>query len=254
MGMPTFSATPLPPLRRPPGPLKLGPSFRVPTRPAETIRFRFRTRSLRATATLADDIHHNVWRLQVHPSTVQRFIQGLVALLPPLIRVWFESSFPEWNLPSRLILKQQKEGWDEEFEMEKATYAKLRPLQGTVIPEFFGQLRYGNTKALLLSDIGGACLATPEGSLLEVADFRRMLSQALAAMSQFGILHGDPKLDNFHLTGDKIMMVDFESVSEEPLTDKQLEVGVESIVNFLAAGYEDNQYCYWDDGLIAIHA
>ncbi|KAK3940853.1 hypothetical protein QBC46DRAFT_458639 [Diplogelasinospora grovesii] len=176
---PNFSASPPPPLRRPPGPLKLGLSFRVPTQPTETIRFRFRTRSLHVTATLADGVYQNVLRLHVQPCIMQ------------------------------------KEGWNEEFEIEKATYAKLRPF-------------------VLLLDIGGACLATPEGALLE----------ALTAFSQFRILQEDVKLDNFHLAGDKIMVVDLEKVSEEPLSDKQLEFGIKSVVNSLAECYKENQYCF----------
>lgn len=94
-------------------------------------------------------------------------------LLPRPAQVWFQSCFPEWALPGQLVLKKQKDGWDEEFETEKAMYAKLAPLQDVVIPRCFGQLRYEGTRALLLSDIGGVCLATPEGGLLDLGDFRR---------------------------------------------------------------------------------
>lgn len=199
-------------------------------------------------------MHQNVLRLHLQPSIIQRFIQALVGFFPPTIRAWFESSFPEWNLPSQVILKKEKDGWDKEFEMEKTTYTKLRPLQGTVIPKFFGELKYNDARALLLSDIGGVCLATPEGALLEVDDFRRMLRQALTALSQFGIVHGDEKLDNFHLTRDKIMVVDLERVNEEPLSDEQLDFGVKCTVEHLSYFYESNQYVFWEDGLIAIDA
>ncbi|KAM7188715.1 hypothetical protein V8F33_010485, partial [Rhypophila sp. PSN 637] len=163
-----------------------------------------------------------------------------------------ESFFPEWNLPSVLILKKQMEGWEEEFDTEKATYARLRPLQGIVIPEFLGEVRYEKTRAMLLSDIGGACLAAAEGSLLEVADFRRMLHEALHSFAPFRILPEDVKLANFHYTGDKVMVVDLEMVSRQPLTDKYLKEETESMVNTLAESYEDNQFVYWEDGLIAI--
>lgn len=52
------------------------------------------------------------------------------------------SYFPEWTVPARHILKQQKVGWDDEFEIETATYALLRLLQGLVIPEYCGELSY----------------------------------------------------------------------------------------------------------------
>lgn len=41
--------------------------------------------------------------------------------------------------------------------------AKLRPLQDTVIPRSFGEVRYEHTRALILSDIGGTALAMSEG-------------------------------------------------------------------------------------------
>ena len=214
-------------------------------------RFRFGTRIIHATASPADGVHPNVIQLHIQPSLVQQLIQSLVNLLPPPARAWLGSCFPEWTLPSRLILKQQKEGWDDEFETEKATYAKLHPVQDVVVPRCFGELRYENKRALLLSDIGGACLATAEGGLLEVAEFRRILRQALDALAPFGILQDDSKLDNYHLVGDKIMVVDLERVNEG-LTDEMLSFHIESEVDYLAKRYEATQYCLWDDGLIAI--
>ncbi|KXX77149.1 hypothetical protein MMYC01_207561 [Madurella mycetomatis] len=203
-------------------------------------------------ATPVDDVHQNVFHLQVQSSITQSVFQALLGYLPSAIRTWFESSFPEWTIPSQLILKKQKEGWDEEFEMEKATYAKLRSFQGIVIPKLFGEVRCDNTRALLLSDIGGVCLATPEGALLELADFRRLLCQALTALSQLRILQEDIKLDNFHLVDDKVMIVDLEKVSEEPLSDQDLDFGIKSAVDSLTTFYERNQYCFWKEGLVSI--
>ncbi|KAH6628907.1 hypothetical protein F5144DRAFT_605015 [Chaetomium tenue] len=168
----SFAAIPAPPVRRPQGRLKLRPNFSKTERPSRAIRFRFRIRVIHATATPVDGVHKHVLRLHVQPSLVQQVIQVLVhVLLPRVAQVWFQSCFHEWALPGQLVLKKQKDGWDEEFETEKATYAKLVPLQGVVIPRCFGQLRYEGTRALLLSDIGGVCLATPEGGLLDLGDF-----------------------------------------------------------------------------------
>ncbi|KAK3373640.1 hypothetical protein B0T24DRAFT_271066 [Lasiosphaeria ovina] len=251
-----FSApprTPPPaPLRRPPGPLKLGPYFQERPQFTETIWFRFRTRTIQATASPVNGLNQNVLRLHIRPTIVQRIVQALVRLLPSFVGAWLESSFPEWNLPSQVILKKQKEGWDEEFDMEKETYAQLRPLQGIFVPKFFGELRHDNIRALLFSVIGGACLADPEGGLLEVADFRRMLCETVTTLSRFGIIQDDEKLDNFHFTGDKIMAVDFERVNDHRLTDEQLELNVKFAVDTLVRRYEDNQYCLWHDGLLQI--
>ncbi len=171
------------------------------------------------------------------------------------MQAWFESSFPEWTLPPQLILKKQKKNWEEEFEAEKAVYAKLRPLQGTVVPKLFGEVQYDNTRALLMSDIGGVCLAAPEGGMLELDEFRRLIRQALTTLSRFGVLQDDTKLDNFHLTDGKVMVVDLEMTSNEnqqPLMDEQLEFGINCTVDFLAKFYQDNQYCFWEDGILSV--
>jgi hypothetical protein len=160
--------------------------------------------------------------------------------------------FPEWNLPAQLILKRQKEGWEEEFETEKAAYAKMQPLQGVVIPRCFGELRYDNTRALLLSDIGGACLATPTGSLLEIPELRRLLRDTLTALAQFRILQDDVKLDNFHVVGDRIMAVDFERLQNQDMPEDEIAVDVEGTIQWLARLYEGNQYCFWEDGFIKV--
>ncbi|KAK0655244.1 hypothetical protein B0T16DRAFT_314567 [Cercophora newfieldiana] len=239
-------AVPPPKPRRPPGRLKPGPNFP---------RFRFRTRILTAAATPANNVHSNVLRLHLQASFLQSILQTVLGYLPCAIQAWFELLFPEWTLPSRLILKKQKKNWEEEFEAEKAAYAKLHLLQGTVVPRLFGELQYDNTPALLMSDIGGVCLAAPEGGMLELDEFRRLVRQALTALSRFGVLQDDTKLDNFHLTDGRVMVVDLEMTSnenQEPLTDEQLEFGTDCAVDYLAKSYEDNQYCFWEDGILSV--
>ncbi|KAK0732275.1 hypothetical protein B0H67DRAFT_478096, partial [Lasiosphaeris hirsuta] len=44
-------------------------------------------------------------------------------------------------LPTNIVLKKQKEEWGDEFDTEKATYEKLKCLQGLVIPICYGQAR-----------------------------------------------------------------------------------------------------------------
>ena len=199
--------------------------------------FRFRTRILHATASVDD--FHQIIRLRLQPSIVQQLLRVVVNRLPLSIQTWFESSFPGWNLPPKLVIKKHKgKDWNEEFGAEKAAYTKLQPLQGVVIPKCSGELRYEGTSALLLSDIGGVCLATPEGSLLEVPEFRRMLFQALDALSRFRIQQDDIKLDNFQFTGDRTMALDFERLRDEYPSDDLLLSDVKSAVNFLAESYE----------------
>lgn len=48
-------------------------------------------------------------RLGARPSTVA----GLVKVLPGFIQSCVRTTFPEWFLPNRVVLKQQKEGEEE---------------------------------------------------------------------------------------------------------------------------------------------
>ncbi len=182
---------------------------------------------------------------------IQRVFGRLINLLPSPARARLESWFPEWSLPSRLVLKKQKDVWDEEFETEKAAYAKLRPLQGVVIPRYFVELVFEEKRAIVLSDIGGAALATPEGLLLELPELRRLVHQALDAFIPFGIFPSDIKLDNYHLTGSKVMVVDLERVSEG--TDMQAAHDINGYrVDHLPERFEMTQYTAWRDRYITV--
>lgn len=165
------------------------------------------------------------------------------------MRDWFETRFPEWNLPSRLVLKKYKEGWDEEFDQEKATYESVKPLQGIVLPHYYGELRYEGTRALLLSDIGGDNLTTPQASVFQEAELFRMLRAAFLALMSFNIVQGDLKLDNFHVVGDKIMAVDLEQVYK-PGEDIARQSDHEA--EFLLMSYRENQRAFLQDGNITV--
>jgi len=52
-------------------------------------------------------------------------------------------------------------------------------------------------------------LAAPEGSMLELGEFRRLVRQALTALSRFGVLQDDTKLDNSHPTDGRAVEFDF---------------------------------------------
>ncbi|KAL6411782.1 hypothetical protein AUP68_04159 [Ilyonectria robusta] len=83
--------------------------------------------------------------------------------------------------------------------VEVIAYEKLRALQGITIPRWYGEMEYDGTRALILSDIGGDCLATPEGAVLDEKDLHPLLYQALSSLTNLGVSHDDTKLDNFHL-------------------------------------------------------
>lgn len=151
------------------------------------------------------------------------------------------------------MLKKYKEGWDKEFDTEKAVYKKVKRLQGIVVPKCYGELKYEGTRALLLSDIGGENLATPEGALLEATDLGRMLHDAFTALAQFRISQNDMKLDNFHVVGDKIMILDLEMVNEN-VPSERLALFNKSHVDRLTEDYEHNQYRFYVNGDIMLDA
>ncbi|KAK4133954.1 hypothetical protein BT67DRAFT_456398 [Trichocladium antarcticum] len=216
--------------------------------------FRFGTRIIAATGARADGEHPNVLRLRVHHSTVQAIAQALHRHLPSSLRSWASSLFPEWFLPTNIILKKQKPGWEEEFDTEQATYQRLKCLQGLVIPTYYGQATHNKTRALVLSDIGGACVAEPAGAVLREQDVRPLFDQALGALASQGISHDDLKLDNFHLVdrgGDRaIMVVDLERVNELPPEPDRCARLVRNDVRFLMRAYRDHVECLREDGLL----
>ncbi|KAH7303484.1 hypothetical protein B0I35DRAFT_415148 [Stachybotrys elegans] len=217
------------------------------------ICFRFGSRNITATGAQTDRDHPNVLRLSVHRSALQSVVQILLRWLPSPLRSWIASSFPEWFLPTNIVLKKQKDGWDEEFDTEKATYEKLKCLQGLVIPMYYGQAQHEGTRALVLSDIGGSCMAEPKGAVLREQDVRPLFDHALSALASQGISHDDMKLDNFHLinhSGNKnIMIVDLERINQLPPQKDPTQM-VQADVDFLMQAYRDHLECLREDGLL----
>ncbi|BCR99164.1 uncharacterized protein AKAW2_40847A [Aspergillus luchuensis] len=119
-----------------------------------------------------------------------------------------------------IIIKQQKEDWEEEFEDEKTAYTKLKSLQGEVIPYFYGEGYYDGLPALLLSDIRGITLDDLARSNEKVPEklIKSYLEDVFEKLSTYEAFYLDQKLDNFILCGDqehgysKVMAVDLEQV------------------------------------------
>lgn len=167
-------------------------------------------------------IHFNVQRLALCPGTFERFISWLLCLLPQLLQNWIRPSFPEWFLPSTVIVKIEKPDWDEEFENEKKYYAKLQDLQGKYIPVCYGEARCGGKRALVLSDLGGLELAGEDPVIVPLADLKSMLTETYSALLSYGVEQGDTKLDNVLLVGDKVMIFDFDYACDEDKNDFNL--------------------------------
>lgn len=166
---------------------------------------------------------------------------------------WLQSKFPEWFIPENIVLKSQKPDWEDEFNRELIAYHKLSNIQGIIIPQLYGMIDYRNTRTLVLSDIGGHCLATPQGAVLDKEDLRPLLRQAFTSFAELGAYHDDTKLDNFHLVTkegkDKIMVVDLESVCFD-LSGEELASISNGDSAWLIEQYENHLECMEYDGVI----
>ena len=191
--------------------------------------------------------------LRLHRTLLERAFQILLSFLPASITSWIQDKLPEWCLPENIVFKIQKDDWAEEFERERAIYEQLRPLQGVVIPHCYGCVNYDGKRALILSNIGGACLATPAGAVLAEKDLKPLLSQALTALAQMGVAHDDTKLDNFHLVTndgkDKIMIVDLEIVDTSPSEDNYAFATFSNVSHMIGL-YRMHLDCLQHDGYL----
>ncbi|KAF4957889.1 hypothetical protein FGADI_2718 [Fusarium gaditjirri] len=228
----------------------------TPPQPAHHLahqHLRFGTRAFRASGAASDHAHHNVLRLRIHKTFIGGIIESLFRITSKATGTWLQSKFPEWFLPDKIVLKRQKENWEEEFDHEIVAYNRLRPLQGLTIPKLYGMVQYANTRALILSDIGGSCIATPGGAVLTEQDIEPLFHQALTSLNEYGICHDDTKLDNFHLVTDdgkdKIMIVDLESADFDQ-TEEELAYTAKSKTKSLLRQYRNHLKCLEHDGVL----
>lgn len=122
-----------------------------------------------------------------------------------------------------------------------------------LIPVCYGQTEYRGERALVLSDIGGACVAEAEGAILHEKVMRGLFEQALRPLAELGITHDDVKLDNFHLVekegGQKaIMVVDLERLNQLGREDAIAHMMWD--VDSLVEAYRDHLICLKSDGLL----
>lgn len=139
---------------------------------------------------------------------------------------------PIIDFPRTIIVKQQKEGWEKEFQSEIQTYEKLKLLQGKVIPQYFGQRLFNEAPALFLSEVPGTTLhdiAHDNEWNIEQTLLESQLKKSLMALSEQGAVFWDAKLDNFMFCyhegceDGKVMIVDLEDVK---FSDKTWEIAL----------------------------
>jgi serine/threonine protein kinase len=139
-----------------------------------------------------------------------------------LYRVRLAPSPCEPELPRNVIIKQRKEGWENEFETEEKVYQQLQDLQGTRIPRFFGRILFRGVPSLVLSQVEGSTLdviAQNNSYITEAKTLESQLRKAFSDLSEKNALYWDLKLDNFIVRDDgSIVIIDLEQVkiTKEP--------------------------------------
>lgn len=121
------------------------------------------------------------------------------------------------NIPgsvTTIIIKQQKEDWEEEFTREVQAYNKLHLLQGTSIPTLYGQEFFNGIPALILSDIREGKTLHHIAKHTDTSEelVERKLYETLKRMHEHGVQQRDQKLDNFLFCGGNVVAVDLEDV------------------------------------------
>lgn len=211
-------------------------------------KFWFRTRLVFATGRAVDRYHPNVLRLRVDPSPLQRFIHGVVGFFPQLVRSFVERVFPEWFLPTNIVLKTQRQGKEEEehgdadelMDTEIQAYKQLKPVQGVVVPVYYGEVRYNGFRSIIVQDVGGASLREPAGMLLEFEELARLLEDCYVAIASFGVRLEDTQLGNFILVDGRVMAIDLEMVTFGQ-TQEQLRHPMYVAVSGLLEKYRDHR-------------
>ncbi|KAI8710784.1 hypothetical protein NCS52_01538200 [Fusarium sp. LHS14.1] len=188
------------------------------TRP---IKFRLGYNVVSAIGTPNDRKHHNVLRLSIIRSPLQRTLMNILLLLPTFLQVPITAKFPGFFLPDRLVLKKAKEDWLEEFENEKHMYKRLQSLQGRVIPRLYGETECEGARALILSEITGIMPWEQKTPPLKADQFMELVEPAFREINTLGLAYDDVKLDNLILVQDRVVLVDLESVYEPSLKHRE---------------------------------
>ncbi|PQE14726.1 kinase-like domain protein [Rutstroemia sp. NJR-2017a BBW] len=141
-------------------------------------------------------------------TTIRSIIKYLVDFFP-----FVKAIYPEWFLPSTVILEKRKLDWDDEFETEKRIYHHLKSLQGTFIPQFYGGAIYDGSPALVLSEIYGKRLHDINFDTRPEADdpiLKAKLEEDFKVLTKYGVIYRDREMHNILEVEDRIMVIDFE--------------------------------------------
>ncbi|KAM0436600.1 hypothetical protein ACHAPT_002308 [Fusarium lateritium] len=185
----------------------------------------------------SDREHPNVLRLTITRSWFEQTVISILLALPYALQNLARVLVPGYFLPSRIVLKKMKPDWDDEFNNEVRMYERLRLAQGHLIPICYGVVWCAGKRAMILSEVDGVLpFEQPLNSPLDASEFSRRLRQAFTELGTFGLMYGDPKLDNYLLVDDRIVIVDLESV-EEGIEDGAIERVIEADIEYAMDRY-----------------
>ncbi|KAI0868497.1 hypothetical protein GGS24DRAFT_482232 [Hypoxylon argillaceum] len=150
-------------------------------------------------------------------------------------------------MPRSLIMKPQRKGQEEEFETERRAYRQLKPVQGILVPKLYGQVKCNGTRWLLIQDVGGVPLASPEGALLEIKKLSELLEECFRTLHSFDVHQLDPNPGNYQLVGGKLKALDFGDVDFD-LSEDDKEYFLATRISTILRYYRNMQRVYEHDG------
>lgn len=163
--------------------------------PQFVFKFRLGSRTVLAQSAERLDPNRTVYRLQLRQSQLLKSVLRIVLAICP----WVETRWPEWFLPSTVILKMQKIDWEGQFNTELRAYTDLRSLQGTLLPRLYGIAFVNHIPALVLSEVDGNRLN--ELRTLEDSDkLKKALEVFFKTLTEYEYIHQDVELHNFFIS------------------------------------------------------
>jgi tRNA A-37 threonylcarbamoyl transferase component Bud32 len=154
------------------------------------------------------------------------------------------------------VLKIQKLGKEQSqsavrelFDTEIKAYDRLKPLQGVVVPQCYGHVRYNGRGAIVLEHLGGVSLASPEGATLQLEELSSLLQSCHRAIHAYGVDQEDPQPSNFQLLPEKIMALDFERVAFDKSAE-DMAFSMKLNIEDLATRYQQMQAFFRHEGML----
>lgn len=169
---------------------------------------------MHAVAELFDEVFPHVMRVSIIPRPWHdRLVRRLLSWLPSSLYGVAKSYMPGPFLPPSVVLKKLQKNTEchiELFEDEVKTYRHLQPLQGEVIPYFYGEATCEGKRALVLSVVDGVVALQQDKPRISVEKFQRRLRVVADAMQPYGVVYDDLKLGNVILVEDRMVLIDLE--------------------------------------------